>query len=431
MFVIIFAFANESFADAIMDCSDNAKTTKASLNAPIQTFEISASIPVGTIMAFPASMNFDKLDKYKWLECNGQSVDKNTYPHLYALIGSKTPNLNEVFLRGGTSANMTVVEDTIRDHKLFIPYHTHDFQGKVTTKTMQRVDSSSKEYSFDFSDSNVSTVTTEDTHVTMDDLTNITYTKPWISATQNGSELPELAYHRSYENGDLEGGYNHASQDSLDIRDSEFVDSYKRECTGTYYTKGDGEYKYTGCAETQTTTVCTGGSGEGDSCSDVTTCVKKTYCKWGAWKYSGDYEETAPSQTAVFFERSYDGQLYGIYGEDSDPVARQTLKSSQLYGTIAGVTEDSNASITINGKKVYGDSDVNEEKYIKNKGKLITYDYKGNEITDGKMKGWYVSSTDKSGATSRNKKTGYDTTGEKTETAPQHFYVRYFIRAEP
>ncbi|WP_304066333.1 phage tail protein [Megamonas hypermegale] len=60
-------------------------------------------LPVGSIIAWALEINPD--DSY--LECNGQTVNSNKYPKLYALMHN-TPDYRGVFLRGlgGNSANL-------------------------------------------------------------------------------------------------------------------------------------------------------------------------------------------------------------------------------------------------------------------------------------------------------------------------------------
>ena len=76
----------------------------------------SGGVPVGTIISWPVSQNPEDMDN--WLECNGQSISRSVYPELYALLGSRTPDLRGLFLRGhgGNSAALGVQQgDAIRN----------------------------------------------------------------------------------------------------------------------------------------------------------------------------------------------------------------------------------------------------------------------------------------------------------------------------
>jgi len=54
-------------------------------------------VPVGTIISWSLPTNPEDFDY--WLECNGQDVDRNKYPQLYALM-TKTPDFRGRFLVG-------------------------------------------------------------------------------------------------------------------------------------------------------------------------------------------------------------------------------------------------------------------------------------------------------------------------------------------
>lgn len=100
-----------------------------STQAPFIQTEItsgSSGVPIGTIIAWPVSSNPDDMEY--WLECNGQSVSKSSYPELYAIVGSKTPDLRGYFLRGhgGKSLGLGVEQtDAIRNITGFLsgPHH--------------------------------------------------------------------------------------------------------------------------------------------------------------------------------------------------------------------------------------------------------------------------------------------------------------------
>ena len=77
-----------------------------------------AGIPVGMIFAWPVGQNPEDMDN--WLECNGQSISRSVYPELFAVIGSQTPDLRGLFLRGhgGNSAALgSIQQGTLPEHK--------------------------------------------------------------------------------------------------------------------------------------------------------------------------------------------------------------------------------------------------------------------------------------------------------------------------
>lgn len=63
-----------------------------------------ASVPVGSVVAWPNSS--EPTSGGVWLECNGQAIPSQ-YKKLIALIGSKTPNYQGVFLRGYGSQTLS------------------------------------------------------------------------------------------------------------------------------------------------------------------------------------------------------------------------------------------------------------------------------------------------------------------------------------
>lgn len=58
----------------------------------------SSGVPIGTVISWPSSTSPPEADT--WLDCNGQSISSSTYPELYAIVGSRIPNYQGMFLRG-------------------------------------------------------------------------------------------------------------------------------------------------------------------------------------------------------------------------------------------------------------------------------------------------------------------------------------------
>jgi len=75
-----------------------------------------SGVPIGTVIAWPVSINPPNVDA--WLDCKGQSISRSTYPELYAIVGSRIPNYQGIFLRGygGNSSSLgTRQGDAIRN----------------------------------------------------------------------------------------------------------------------------------------------------------------------------------------------------------------------------------------------------------------------------------------------------------------------------
>ena len=110
-------------------------STGASFNPVPIAVKPAGSIPIGTIIYWPSNSN--PADTEKWLECNGQSVNRTKYPKLYALMSS-TPDLRGYFLRGLTSGHsiLEAVGDTLKSHTSRVPSHTHQFTGGLTSPSL-------------------------------------------------------------------------------------------------------------------------------------------------------------------------------------------------------------------------------------------------------------------------------------------------------
>ena len=61
-------------------------------NVSVEADSISG-VPVGTIITWPVATNPEGWDEGKWLECNGQTISQTVYPELFALVGSRVPEL--------------------------------------------------------------------------------------------------------------------------------------------------------------------------------------------------------------------------------------------------------------------------------------------------------------------------------------------------
>lgn len=88
-------------------------------------------VPVGTIIAWPASSNPE--DPENWLECNGQTISPMAYLELFAVVGSKVPDMRNQFMRGGTASQVgQVAADSMRSHAHAIDQHTHAVSGNTS-----------------------------------------------------------------------------------------------------------------------------------------------------------------------------------------------------------------------------------------------------------------------------------------------------------
>jgi len=112
--------------------------------------------PIGTIIAWPAITDPNPVN---WRECNGQALSKESYPELYALLGTlygedtpttfTIPDLRSKFIRGSSTPATSGGSDTttlsvgnlpshshsIGDHTHGIGSHTHDINIENTTVT--------------------------------------------------------------------------------------------------------------------------------------------------------------------------------------------------------------------------------------------------------------------------------------------------------
>ena len=96
----------------------------------------SGGVPVGTIISWPVATNPEDMDN--WLECNGQNISPSVYPELFAVVGSQTPDLRGLFLRGhgGNSAALGVQQnDAIRNITGSFGQHSSASAGGVFYRT--------------------------------------------------------------------------------------------------------------------------------------------------------------------------------------------------------------------------------------------------------------------------------------------------------
>lgn len=98
------------------------------------------SLPVGSIITWPASVPLTSPDSFKYLECDGRAITKTQYPELYEVLqgtgGSvRIPNLNGWFLRGTTDPSLVLStrEDHIKSHTTDVEDHTHLFNERMVS----------------------------------------------------------------------------------------------------------------------------------------------------------------------------------------------------------------------------------------------------------------------------------------------------------
>ncbi len=207
-FFIALFFSQSCFALSITDTTNgqyNANrrsnlTTQIALDnyTRVQDYSVVAYLPVGTVIAFPSNANFTGLDAHKWLECNGSYFISEDHPELAMLLNAassraalpvrtKLPNFEGAddatdaedirnrgrFLRGTTDTALVgkTVKDTIRDHMVEVPPHTHTFDGEVTKSTASG-QADPQDYMFELSrDGNLTTAKQDlklDVHATYD-----------------------------------------------------------------------------------------------------------------------------------------------------------------------------------------------------------------------------------------------------------------------
>ena len=124
----------KSIEDSSVSISDKKSATYQSIKASQEIVSPRISlVPVGTVIIWASDQDIEDSDK--WLECNGQEVDKKRYPDLYKLM-HYTPDYSSYFLRGGDSTLVNTKQDTstLRSHTLdvgtkvetIVP-HTHEY----------------------------------------------------------------------------------------------------------------------------------------------------------------------------------------------------------------------------------------------------------------------------------------------------------------
>lgn len=110
-----------SFA-ATIPIVDSSKMDLTAINA----IEASRGIPIGTVIVWSSPGNPDDADK--WLECDGRSTAG--YPELAAIVGAKTPDYRDQFLRGGDTGQVgQVAADSTRSHAHQMDQHSHTVSG--------------------------------------------------------------------------------------------------------------------------------------------------------------------------------------------------------------------------------------------------------------------------------------------------------------
>ena len=122
--------AASSQALSITDSTTSNKGNLSTYASLVKTTQVTTSgyqnamgIPVGTVIAWPASVAMNSYDNFKYLECNGQTFDRNKYPELYEVLKTdRVPNLNNQFLRGttNTATVLKTVNDSIATHYSYL-----------------------------------------------------------------------------------------------------------------------------------------------------------------------------------------------------------------------------------------------------------------------------------------------------------------------
>lgn len=92
-------------------------------------------VPVGSVIAWPATI--DPPDMDNWLECKGQTITKDTYPELFAVVGGQVPDFRGMFLRGLGSKNVSQNNGSIVG--VTTTTHTSADLGKVQGDSIRNI----------------------------------------------------------------------------------------------------------------------------------------------------------------------------------------------------------------------------------------------------------------------------------------------------
>ena len=93
----------ELLEDLLVQPNTNFKITEDGRLDLIKDLSNLATIPIGSIIAWPTAVN--PADWVKWLECNGQAINQSVYPELYRIVGANVPDYRGMFLRGYGTQN--------------------------------------------------------------------------------------------------------------------------------------------------------------------------------------------------------------------------------------------------------------------------------------------------------------------------------------
>ena len=367
--------------------SDAAGTTATSVeltNNSMRTFSVASRLPVGFIIAWPSKSTLANSltlgegsssvgANIQWLECNGATIPDSLTDLKKALGSNKLPDLNRRFLRGTTSEAGKVgqyKDESIKDYEISVPEHSHEFEGEITDQLALGT-AYGQNYSFTMGDSafKISTIdkTLEFTKF------NTNYTKPSFSTSSGGK---------------LSGGtYFGASKTATD---------------GGWAQLPGGE---------------TGFDANGNP--DNTTRVRIGIVR----------NTPVGSQTA--------GDNFNLGGEDNGPTAKGDVPELHFIGGVSDSTgtgtvtahfKDSNnvPLVELEASTVPDKTKIATEEEIK---KYITDGMYGYHINKGKEDDDELALLDKydgAGKDASDLADSKDST--KTETAPIHMYVRYYIR---
>ena len=258
--------------------------------------------PIGTIKAWPASHNPDTSE---WLECNGGTFSKTTYPELFAVLGTTTlPDYTGRFLRGGKAADAgKKFEDSIKTHEVSVDDHRHSFSASFAT------------------DSAVKSITTSSSSMSV--------TGGGYAKTKSIEDYPTLI--SCYKNGDGSVQWCRGSDGSRTYGLCTIVDGIAVPAGGTInrssfiedyptfmscYKNGDGSVQWCRGSDGSRTypllTIFKNGSSSGSSSTSSTIISKVT-------------PTTGSLSGIITGNTDYSGKLTGRYSGDSETAPKHTI----------------------------------------------------------------------------------------------------------
>ena len=363
-------------------CVSSAYARDASSNPHQNVTASNTGVPVGTIIAWP--LGSMPRDAEKWLECNGAAVPA-TYPELRRLMAS-TPNLNQQFLRGTTSASklLTTSQDSIKDHVSSIPDHRHPYSGNLDNKNMTGTAEGQK-FTSDIASWDLA-ATAAGQKFTSD-------TATWnLSATAAGQKFTSDT--ASWSLSATAAGQKFTSNNATwNVTGSAAGQTYqKAKINGSSGVKYVGQWAHVGDGGTEA--LCSGptavASGNPSLSYDSVAASSSSLVNA---KASGTVSGTAQSST--------------VTGTASGKVSG-TAQSSTVTGTASGKVSGTAQSSTVTGKATGKVTGTAQKSNVS--GSLISGHFSG-----------YTENVSLS-ATYKDPVNG-------SETAPKHIYVRYLIRA--